>query len=501
MFKKIMKLLTNNLGLKIVSILVAVIVWLVVVNMDNPDKTVSYTIPVKVIDDGSLAEMGKVYEVVNGSDVATIYVTGKRRLMDTMSASDFQATANLNHIDFESPSDIKMVPITISASRYEGELKIERRTVNMQITIEDLSTERLSIAGNPQGTPAEGYAIGEVSVRPNMIEVSGPSSLVSRVRRVAANVNVEGATSDVKDSVVPVLYDENDQVLESTRLKLNQERVAVEVQMLGTKEVPIRCLTTGEPVDGYVFTGLDYAPKTIAIKGAPSDLNGISEIVIPGEAINLTGVVADVENSIDITPYLEALNVMLLNPDENKIAVRANVERLEVRTVDLPVSAIELLNVNEAYEATFGTGFVTVQVRGRSEQLASFNASGISASIDLEGVELGDHIMEVQVKVPMPYQVFGTVNVQVHVTEKGEEPGGDSPDGGEGEGSAGSNADGSGNNGGDGGSVSTGGSGVSGGTNGNGSGSSGGTGGNNSSGVSGGTGGRNDDSTQDNGNN
>ena len=51
MCKKIIKLLTNNLGLKIASILVAIIVWLVVVNMDNPDKTVSFTIPVEVVGD------------------------------------------------------------------------------------------------------------------------------------------------------------------------------------------------------------------------------------------------------------------------------------------------------------------------------------------------------------------------------------------------------------------------------------------------------------------
>ncbi len=492
MCKKIIKLLTNNLGLKIASILVAIIVWLVVVNMDNPDKTVSFTIPVEVVGDDTLTELGKVYEVVNGSDVATIYVTGKRMFLDTMSASDFHATADLANIDFQSAGDIKMIPITVTASRHEKDLNIERRTVNMQITIEDLSTERLPVSGNPQGTPGEGYAIGEVSVTPTMIEVSGPLSLVSRVKRVAANINVEGATGNVNDYVVPVLYDENDQVLESPRLKLNQDRVKVEAEMLGTKEVDIRCLTTGEPLDGFVFTGLDARPQTIWIKGAPSVLNNISEIVIPGEAINLTGSVSDVENSIDITPYVEALDAMLLNPDENKIAVIAFIERLEVKDIEIPVSNIELLNENADYRTTFGTGSITVQVRGRKELLESYEGIGITASVDLTGVEPGDHILQVQLRVPMPYQAVGITTVQVHVAEKGEDPEED-PEGG---GSDNPDNDHAGDGGEDDESVSTGGSvsngggtgGSTGGSSGGNTGSTGGSTGGSGSGNSGGTG-------------
>lgn len=432
MLKKILKLLTNNLGLKIASVLVAVIVWLVVMNLDNPDKTTSFTIPVTVTGEDQLADMGKVYEVYNNTDVATIYVTGKRALMDTLSATDFRATADLSNIDFQSQSDIKLVPITIiPPARYEKDLTFQQKTVNMQITIEDLSTEQFNISGDVQGTPAEGYAIGEVTVSPNLIRVSGPRSVVSRVKRVSANINVQGATSDVRDNVALVLYDENDNVIESPQLKLNQDRVAVTVQMLGTKEVPVKCLTTGEPADGYQFIELEYAPERIRIKGIPSVLNGISEIVIPGEAIDLTGATGDVENSIDITPYVEERGVMLWNAEENKIAVKAIVERLEIRSFDLPINAIELLNQNEEYDISFGTNTITVQVRGRSEELQSLTAAAITASIDLERIQLGDHMLEVQIKVPEPYYVMGTVNVQVHVTEKGTEPEGGASGGNE----------------------------------------------------------------------
>ena len=462
MLKKITKLLTNNLGLKIVSVLVAVAVWLVVVNLDNPDKTQSFTIPIEVKNDEVLASQGKVYEVYRESDKATIYVTGKRTLMETLSPSDFKATADLSQINYEKSGDIKEIPVEVTAVRHEKDLTINQKTNNMLITIEDLSTKQFNISGDPQGTPAEGYAVGEVTVNPSLIKISGPQSVVSRVNRVAATINVEGATSDVSDSVAPVLYDENNEVIDPARLTMSHERVTVGVQMLGTKEVPVRCLTTGEPLDGYQFIHTEQAPERIVIKGLPTVLN-------IDDAINLTGAMGDVENSIDITPYVEALGVMLRNPEENKIAVRAIVERLEVKSFELPVADIEVRNLDEDYELKFGTGTITVQVRGRGEELTDFTAEGITATLDLEGIEPGDHNMEVQLKVADPYKVIGTVLVQVHVVDKNAEPEDGSPglddttvptgpsggatgnpgDGsGSGGGSAGSGTDGSGNSGG-----------------------------------------------------
>ena len=38
MLKKLKNLLTNNIGLKFLSVLFAMILWLVVVNIDDPDR-------------------------------------------------------------------------------------------------------------------------------------------------------------------------------------------------------------------------------------------------------------------------------------------------------------------------------------------------------------------------------------------------------------------------------------------------------------------------------
>lgn len=474
MFKKMMKHLINNPGLKILSIVIAVILWLVVVNVDNPQITKSFSVPIEFINEDMVADMGKVYEVVGQEDntepvYVTINVTGPRKTMDLdmMTAANFTATVDLSQVDYQSPNEEKPVPINVTAKRYSDLLTITQSTRNLMVTLEDLAEEQVYVVGTTTGTPAEGYAIGEMTVSPNLINISGPQSVVSRIKRIGAVVDVEGAIADITVNAMLVLYDENGEVVESSQIKLSRDEVTVTVEILSTKTVPVVCETSGEPADGYVFTGVEYAPETVAIKGKAEALNNVSSITIRGEAINLDGATGDVENSIDITPYLPE-GVSLVDPEENKIAVRAVVERLEVTTLSLPVENLEVLNLPEEYEVVYGVSAVSVSVRGRSEELADLTAEQLRASIDLNGLEPGSHRVELDITLNDDrFEVIGTAYVQVTVQEIGaeEEPGGTVPGTGGTDGT-GTGTDGSGTGG-------TDGSGPGGGTGGSGTGSMG----------------------------
>ena len=401
MFKKMIKHLINNPGLKILSAVIAVLLWLVVVNVDNPRITEPFDVLIEFVNEDMVADMGKVYEVVgheedNDPIFVTIYVTGPRKIMDNLTSANFTATVDLSQVDYQSPNEEKPVPINVEARRYASQLSITQGTRNLMITLEDLAQEQVPVVGTTSGTPAEGYAIGEMTVSPNLINISGPQSVVSRVKRIGAVADVAGATADITVNAMLVLYDENGEVVESSQIKLSQESVTVSVEILSTKTVPVVCETSGEPADGYAFTGVEYAPETVTVKGKAETLNNVSSITIPGEAINLDGATGDVENSIDITPYLPE-GVSLVDAEENKIAVRALVERLEVRSLSLPVENLEVLNLTEGYEVVYGVSTVSVTVRGRSEELTDLTADQLQGSIDLNGLEPGSHRVEVTI--------------------------------------------------------------------------------------------------------
>ncbi len=425
MFKKMMKHLTNNPGLKVISILIAVMLWLIVVNYDDPEKRKDIFIPVQVIGQEELEKMGMVWELESNSresSTVTIRVIGKRSIIDKLDSSAFRATADLMQMMDTEQANKKRLPIIVEQLKYKNDVEYDQKVSNLTVYLEERSDDQKSVICETTGHPAEGYAIGETTVSPNLLSVSGPESLVSQVARVVATVNVEGLSADSSVSVTPTIYDANGNVMEDPRLRLSQDKVTVNVRILGTKSVKVICKTSGEPAEGYFFAGLEYAPETVTIMGEPGRLNGIHEIVIPGEAIDLTGATADVENSIDINPYLED-GISLVNSDENKIAVKALIEGLETKNVEVPIASLEVLHAPERYQVAYDVTNVQIPVRGKREELTRLTAEQVKATIDLAGMALGTHDVEVRITVDEKFQVMGTVTLKVHIREPGSEPG------------------------------------------------------------------------------
>ena len=63
--------LTKNIGLKIVSVIVAILVWMIVVNISNPEIKASKQIQVEVENEDVILNAGKTYEFT-GNTMVTV---------------------------------------------------------------------------------------------------------------------------------------------------------------------------------------------------------------------------------------------------------------------------------------------------------------------------------------------------------------------------------------------------------------------------------------------
>ena len=79
MLNRIIKMITNNFGLKILAVVFACVLWLAVVNIDDPVTTRSFTTTVSVENNDYLTGIGKYYEIVNNSNTITFKVSGDRK--------------------------------------------------------------------------------------------------------------------------------------------------------------------------------------------------------------------------------------------------------------------------------------------------------------------------------------------------------------------------------------------------------------------------------------
>ena len=128
---KIKASLTNNVGIKIVAVIIAALIWLTVINVSDPEKTiVIYNVPIMVTHKEAITEMGMVYEVASKNTV-NITISGKRSVVGKLSADDFKATASLKEL-----SKVNSVPIEVS---------VRSNSIARRITIVEQSSQTMML--------------------------------------------------------------------------------------------------------------------------------------------------------------------------------------------------------------------------------------------------------------------------------------------------------------------------------------------------------------------
>ena len=405
--------LTNNLGLKILSLLFAVLLWLVVVNVDDPVKTETYRgIRVTMLNENAITSMGKVYKIEDDSDLISVTVSAKRSVHKKLSSADFIATADMEKdIQFGN-----LVAINVSCTNREVETEnIRKSWNNVKVSIEDSATEEFNVVVKQKGTPGSGYMVGEMVPEQRVIAVTGPASIISRIKRIEAEVDVTGRSAD--DTVIcnlTVLNSDGDS-LDTTYLEYNGKAngMPVKLTMLKTKEVGLQFEVTGTPADGYSYTGMTFKPDTIEIAGSTANLQGLNTISIPGEAVNINGFTLTQQIEVNLVPYLPE-NIRVVDEAKDGLAVvTVEIEAHEKRDVTLPVSRIEITGVPRGYSVDFeDLEEITIPVTGLTTALEELNTEDIVVVLDVAPASrAGSYTRTLQIDVPGECGLGGDVKV------------------------------------------------------------------------------------------
>ena len=267
------KRMESDLLLKIISVVFAFLLWMFVINTDNPviKKTFS-DVPVDMLNEQVLDDLNQTYKIESG-DTVSFTVKGKKDVVDRLTKSDFRATA-----DVSSMSDVHAIQIEVEALRYKSQLDIDTGGATVKVVLEDVKSDQIPVNVVVKGIPAIGYTVSTQTATPNLISVSGPKSVVSRIKQIVAKVDVSGLKKDVTMAQNVKCYDEDGDEVSQDRIKLDTTKIKVKIGLSRTKTIPFTVETKGTPGKGYVLGSIDYEPKHIEITGAEDDLEKISSI-------------------------------------------------------------------------------------------------------------------------------------------------------------------------------------------------------------------------------
>lgn len=384
---------TNNLWLKLLALLLAVMIWLVVVSIDNPVKDQNFTqIPVGVLNGEVFEAAGEAYELAEASKYVTVTVRAERMVLSQLSRDDFTATIDMNNYSNG------RVPINVKANRLADRImSITPRTAYASVHVEELGTKQFSIDYEITGTPADGYSVGNVTLASNVVRVQGPESQVDTIDRAIVRVSAQGMTRDMRTEAPIVFIDRNGEEVDTTNLELSRSTISVSVEIWEDKEVSVTYGYTGTPAEGFAATGkINATINTVTVGGDPEVLSTMASISIPSTEIDITGATENVMKTIDVSAYLPQGISIANEQDETVSTVTVEVVAMSLLNVEVPSSNITVENAPEGFTVHIGGGATSVvtSVRGLPEILASVNGTMLTGHIDMNDVKIKNNIDE-----------------------------------------------------------------------------------------------------------
>lgn len=420
------KLLTRNLGLKLASLLLAFVLWFLVAQIYDPKDTVTFNnIQVRLINTELLDEEGKVYEVLDNSNLVRVTVTGPQSIVKSeLRRSDIVAEADMSKL-----TDINTIAITYYCENISNDsVEIKGNHDSVRLNVEDNTSKWIKLESNTIGDVASGYMIGNVTLDQTNIEVTGPKSAISQVDHAGVDINVTDSTTSLSANVDIKLYDADDNELVLESVKKNVDSAYMTVEVLATKEVPVEIEYMGVPEDGYMATGeVESSVPTVRIAGTVSTLVGISAITVPEDRMNITGQSDNLVDIINLKEYLPA-NVRLADKSfDGKITATVYIEPIVSKDLTVAAENISVTGVPDGMEAeiTSTAEEYNITVSGLSRDVSILHDSSVTGILNLtqwmedNGVEeLTPGTYTIPVTFNLAEDITVTPDINIHIRLK-----------------------------------------------------------------------------------
>lgn len=408
--------LTNNIGLKFLAVFIALVLWLAIVNIDDPEKMVTVTnIPISMTNEKAITDRDMVYNV-KSEQYVNITVSGKRSVVSNLTADDFRATASLKEL-----SKVNSVPVEISAKNSSVGRRITVVKQSAQTVLVDVENveerEFDDILVEYTGKVADGYVAGVSSLATEEITVKAPASVMDKIKKVVVRCSLDGANEDFAKKCPVVLYDKKEREITSQDISLSDKKIKVDVKVLRAKQVPIAKIDDrkiGKPADGYVIDGIELSNDTVTVYGEESALSAIEELEVQDE-IDVNDAKGDVTRNIDVT---QKMPQGVAVSGESTVTVKVIIKKLITRTFEIDGDKVELNNVKDKYEAKVTTNKVKVTLEGEEEDISQLTESDIKLSANLSKIKSGKNTVKVKVILPENIKLKNNVTVKINAKEK-----------------------------------------------------------------------------------
>lgn len=395
----------SNLGALLLSIVLAVAVWVVAVQDQNPIETRDFDTPVRVSILGPDPDLSIVGQPLGQ---VTLQVQAPRQEWNNLRAQDFVVEANLQGLGAGRHN------VQLQASHPSSEVEVtEIKPESLVLNLEPIASRTVPVEAQLLGEPAFGYEWRSTEITPSEVIVTGPESLISQVETAIVEVALPGAKETVERlQPVSVRNERNEPVTAISDIDPRSVQVRVAVaQRPGYRDFSVRVPYTGSPALGYQITGIVVDPSLVTLRGSQDAFDQLPGYVetLP---VEINGATDDVQSQV----------ALVLPESVSAVGVQSVGVRIQI----VPITGSRTYQVQPIIRGlepgltrTVSLKTVDLVVNGPLPILETLGDGMAQAILDLSGLGPGTHSVRFTPVVPSGVSVVSLLPeaLDVSITE------------------------------------------------------------------------------------
>lgn len=424
------KSLMNKFTLKILSLAIAVLIWLIVRNVQDPVIVQTfYDIPVNLVNESYLANDMKIPLLMEGNDTVRVRIKAQESEIKELKKENIIAQADMTQIYMDATP--KMVPVEVTCKGIsDDDITVTPR--NIQVDIENQTSVEKTIAVNTgDSTPDKDYEVGSLQANPAKVTISGPETIINKIDKVVAKIDV----TDMKESNVELdselkIYDKNQEELSEKQMSylnlagVRDNKIKIQAQFWKIqKNIQLQAEYSGSPKYGYEVDSVTVVPETVSLAGTDEALQKLAAqgnvVTIPGEYIDVSGKDSDFDVEVDISELLPE-NTKLARDINSTVIATVKILPYNSRDYEVSPTQIRVENKPENMNYKFEPDKIVARIKAKEEDLDSLKPEDIQMKIDLKDAKEGENTLPVAVSLPAGYELVEDITVKVALIETSE---------------------------------------------------------------------------------
>lgn len=426
---------TNNLGLKVLSLLVSCLIWLVVTNTNDPESTQVYkNVPITIKNQDTITNANKTFTVVDGVDKINVYVTARKSIRAALNSGSFTVKADMENYN----EALGTVPLEISCE--DARIRQEDLRIipsSLKINMEDKVEQNFGVAVVTSGKADKGYELGKTTiVSGDTIRIAGPQSLINIIGKVTILLDITNMNTDSTNLYPIRIEDKNGAALtegqmsnlelkdsNGVSLQNNSAEVRTEIWKV-YNDIPLKANVTGEVAPGFKVSSITLSPQTINLVATEEAIDELGGELTLKDDISVEGLTETQDYTVDLNDTLNQYDSIRLETDiSSAITVHVGIDEVGSKTFQMPISDIIMHNTPADKKLIFSPAdTISISVKTTDDAESGdidITLDDITAEIDLKSCEInGSYTLPVEIILPQGYELVNEVKIVVNIEEQ-----------------------------------------------------------------------------------